>query len=387
MPKLKPLSQAAIKNKRVIIRVDFNIPISDNSKIDKNEKWRIESAIPTLKYLIKKRAKIIIITHLGRPNGKKNKTLKLDLIAKEVEKILKIKVLKLDEVEGGRVNQSIAQMKEGEIVMLENIRFYPEEEKNSLSFAKKLSKLGDVFINEAFSVSHRKHASIVGITKYLPSYAGLVFEKEIRELDKVLKEPKRPLLFIIGGAKIKTKIKVIDKFIKLADKILVGGALPNTIFAAHGIEVGKSLIERNMFKVVENLNLENSKIQLPIDFICKNTEISVKTLNGVSENEFIGDIGPKTVQLFLQEIKKAKMIIWNGPMGLVEKKPFDRASEAIARTIIQSRSYSVVGGGDTVTFINKLKLEKRFNYISTGGGAMLEYLAKETLPGIEALKK
>jgi len=387
MPKLKPLSQAAIKNKRVIIRVDFNIPISDNSKIDKNEKWRIESAIPTLKYLIKKRAKIIIITHLGRPNGKKNKTLKLDLIAKEVEKILKIKVLKLDEVEGGRVNQSIAQMKEGEIVMLENIRFYPEEEKNSLSFAKKLSKLGDVFINEAFSVSHRKHASIVGITKYLPSYAGLVFEKEIGELDKVLKEPKRPLLFIIGGAKIKTKIKVIDKFIKLADKVLVGGALPNTIFAAHGIEVGKSLIERNMFKVVENLNLENSKIQLPIDFICKNTEISVKTLNGVSENEFIGDIGPKTVQLFLQEIKKAKMIIWNGPMGLVEKKPFDRASEAIARTIIQSRSYSVVGGGDTVTFINKLKLEKRFNYISTGGGAMLEYLAKETLPGIEALKK
>ncbi len=387
MPKIKSLRRARIKNKRVLIRVDFNVSIGDDFKIDKKERWRIELAIPTLKYLIKKQAKIVLITHLGRPSGKKVKDLKLDLVAKEVEKILKRKITKLDEATGKKVSQTMAQMKAGDIIMLENIRFYPGEEKNSLSFAKQLAELGDIFINEAFSVSHRKHASIVGITKYLPSFTGLVFEREIKELNQVIHKPKRPLLFIIGGAKIKTKIKVIEKFIKLADKLLLGGALPNTIFAAHGIETGKSLIEKDMFKTVKNLNLENPKIQLPADFICQNEEISIRTINGIKENESAWDIGPETVSLFLEEIQRAKMIVWNGPMGLVEKEPFGRASEAIARAIIQSKTHSIVGGGDTVTFINRLNLGKKFNYVSTGGGAMLEYLANETLPGIEALKK
>jgi phosphoglycerate kinase len=278
-------------------------------------------------------------------------------------------------------------MKPGEIVMLENIRFYPEEEKNSPKFAKELSKLGDIFINEAFAVSHRKHTSIIGITKYLSSIAGPLFQQEIKELNKVLHKPERPLVVIIGGAKVATKIKVIEKFLKKADKLIIAGALPNTIFAARDINVGQSFVEKDMFKVVEKLDLENPKLQLPVDFVCQNSEIVVRGINAVKENESILDMGPKTVKLFLESIKDAKTIVWNGPLGLIEKKPFDKASEILAKAIAQSRAYSIVGGGDTAAFIRKLGLEKKFNYVSTGGGAMLEYLANETLPGIEALNK
>ena len=382
MPKVKTLKDISVKNKRVLMRVDFNVPPGEKKKL-----FKIEAVIPTLKYLIQQKAKIILMSHLGRPGGKVVKNLRLDLIVKELEKLLKRKVQKLDSAVGKGVQQVVEEMKPGEIIMLENIRFYPEEEKNSPKFAKQLAKLGDIFINEAFAVSHRKHASIVGIAKHLPSFVGMIFEKEIKELDKAVHKPKHPLLFIIGGAKIKTKIKVIEKFLKKADKLLVGGALPNTIFAAKGIDMGKSLVEKDMFKVVEGLNLENPKLQLPVDFVCQNFEISLRSINAVKENELAFDLGPRTVELFCQLVRDAKMVVWNGPLGFVEKEPFDGASEAIARTIVQSKAYSIVGGGDTVAFIKRLGLEKKFNYVSTGGGAMLEYLANETLPGIEALKK
>lgn len=382
VPKLKTIKDINVKNKRVLMRVDFNVPLEGKEKIAK-----IKAAMPTLKYLIKQESKIILISHLGRPKGKIVKELRLNSVANELEKLLRKEVRKLDSIIGKEVEQVVEKMKPGEIVMLENIRFYPEEEKNSPKFAKELSKLGDIFINEAFAVSHRKHASIIGITKYLPSVAGPLFEQEIKELNKVLRNPKRPLVVIIGGVKVATKIKVIEKFLKRADKLIIGGALPNTIFAARDINVGQSFVEKDMFKVVEELDLESPKIQLPTDFVCQNSEIVIRGINAVKENESILDMGPRTVKLFLESIKDTKTIVWNGPLGLIEKKPFDKASEILAKAIAQSRAYSIVGGGDTAAFIRKLGLEKKFNYVSTGGGAMLEYLANETLPGIEALNK
>jgi len=382
VPKLKTIKDINFKNKRVLMRVDFNVPLEGKEKIAK-----IKAAIPTLKYLIKQKSKIILISHLNRPKGKIIEELRLDSVAKKLEKLLRKGVRKLDSIIDKKVEQVVEKMKPGEIIMLENIRFYPEEEKNSPKFAKELSKLGDVFINEAFAVSHRKHASIISITKYLPSVAGPLFQQEIKELNKILHKPERPLVVVIGGAKVATKIKVIEKFLKRADKLIIAGALPNTIFAARDINVGQSFVEKDMFKVVEKLDLESPKLQLPVDFVCQNSEIVVRGINAVKENESILDMGPKTIKLFLESIKNAKTIVWNGPLGVVEKKPFDRTSEILAKAIVQSKAYSIVGGGDTAAFIKKLGLEKKFNYVSTGGGAMLEYLANETLPGIEALNK
>jgi len=382
VPKLKTIKDINVKNKRVLMRVDFNVPLESKKKLAK-----IRVTMPTLKYLIKQESKIILISHLGRPKGKIIEELRLDSVANELEKLLRKKIQKLDSIIGKEVEQVVEKMKPGEIIMLENIRFYPEEEKNSPKFAKELSKLGDIFINEAFAVSHRKHTSIIGITKYLSSIAGPLFQQEIKELNKVLHKPEHPLVVIIGGAKVATKIKVIEKFLKRADKLIIAGALPNTIFAARDINVGQSFVEKDMFKVVEELDLESPKIQLPVDFVCQNSEIVVRGINAVKENESILDMGPRTVKLFLESIRDAKMIVWNGPLGVIEKKPFDRASEILAKAIAQSKAHSIIGGGDTAAFARKLGLEKKFNYVSTGGGAMLEYLANETLPGIDALNK
>jgi len=278
----------ALPNKHVLVRVDFNVPLN-HTKISKNGLWKIESVLPTLNYLIEKKAKIILITHLGRPNGKIVKNLRLNLIKLKLEKLLKKKVWKLDNVVGKKVQEAVGEMKPADIIMLENIRFYPEEEKNSPKFIKELAKLGDIFVNEAFAVSHRKHASIVGIPKYLPSVVGLLFHKEIKGLDKVLYKPKRPFVVIIGGLKVSTKIKVIEKFLKKADKLLLGSALSDTIFAANGMELGKSFIEKDMFKVVRKLDLENPKLLLPVDFVCQNLETSLKSINAVKKDESVFD--------------------------------------------------------------------------------------------------
>ncbi len=379
MPKLKTIKDINVKNKRVLVRVDLNI--EGEEKLAK-----IERILPTLRYLIKEKSKIILISHLGRPDGKVVSNLRLDAVVRELERVLRKKVRKLDDAIGKKVQEVIGAMKPGGVMLLENIRFYPEEEKNFLKFAKELAKLGDVFVNEAFAVSHRKHASVVGLTKFLPSVAGFLFYQEVEELNRALYHPKHPLLVIIGGAKVETKIKVIEKFLKKADKVLIGGALPNTIFAACGINMGKSFVEKKMFSVVKKLDLDNPKLQLPNDFVCQNAGIVVRGINAVKDNESALDIGPKSVELFLDSIQKAKMIVWNGPLGLVEKEPFNKSSEIIAKAIAKSKAYSIVGGGDTSAFIRKIGLEKKFDYVSTGGGAMLDYLANETLPGIEALK-
>lgn len=385
MFKFKTLKDINVKNKRVLVRVDFNLSLDDDGKI--TDDFRIKEALSTIEYLLKKGTKVILMSHLGDPEGKFVKKLKTDVIQNRLLEYLDYSIVKAKDCIGKEIEDWTKEMQPGEILLLENLRFHHEEEANDIKFAKSLAKLGDIYVNEAFGVSHRKHASIVGVPKFLPSVAGFCLQKEVEELSRVLFEPKRPLVVIIGGAKVSTKIKVIEKFLKKADKLLLGGALINTVFAAKGFSLGKSFIEKNVFEIVEKLNLENPKIQLPNDFVCQNSEISVRGINAVKENESVFDIGPQSVELFLESIREAKTIVWNGPLGLIEKKPFNKGTEAIAKAIIKSRAYSIVGGGDTVVFIRKLGLEKKFKYVSTGGGAMLDYLAHETLPGIEALKK
>jgi len=388
MLKLKDLKKIKVKNKRVLVRADFDITLDKKGNIVND--FRIKKCIPTIEYLVKKEAKVILMAHLGRPNGKKVKKLKMDLIQARLLEYLNYPILKVNNCIGKKIENLTKKMISKEILLLENLRFYKQEKENDQDFAKKLAKLGDIYVNEAFAVSHRKHASIVGVTNYLPGAAGFNLQREIKELNKVLKNPKHPFLAVIGGGKVKTKIKVIKKFLNLADKVLIGGALPNTIFAAHKKKLGKSFINKDALKLAKSLNLKNPKLQLPVDFnvsLSQNYKNQIKEMDDICKNEEVFDIGPKTVDLFLKEINKAKTIILNGPLGLIEKKPFDKAFKKILQGIAKTKAYSIIGGGDTVAFIKKINLENKFNYISTGGGAMLEYLINETLPGIKSLSE
>lgn len=379
MSKIETLKNLDVKNKRALVRVNFDVPLDGKGEIADN--FRIKESLPTIEYLIKHKAKIILVSHLGRPNGKKNNKLSLKPIADELGRLLKKKVGFSNNIFGKDTGHN-------DILLLENIRFWADEEKNSFEFAKKLAELGDVFVNEAFAVSHREHASIVGIPKFLPSVPGFLFEKEIEELGKIIKNPKKPLIAIIGGAKIETKIKVINKFLKIADKVLIGGALANTIFASQGISMGGSLIDKDSFSEVKKINLKNPKLFLPIDLgIWDGKNVLYRDVGSLQWFEKALDIGPKTIHLFCDMVINAKTIVWNGPLGLTNQKPFDEASMGLIKAIDKSNAYAIVGGGDTIGFINKIGEDKIFNWMSTGGGAMLDYLANDTLSGIEALKK
>jgi 3-phosphoglycerate kinase len=379
MSKMETLKNLDVKNKRALVRVNFDVPLDEKGKIADN--FRIKESLSTIEYLIKQKAKIILISHLGRPNGKRNNKLSLKPIADELERLLRKKVGFSNNIFGKDIGHN-------DILLLENIRFWADEEKNSLEFAKKLAKLGDVFINEAFAVSHREHASIVGIPKFLPSAPGFLFEKEIEELEKIIKNSKKPLIAIIGGAKIETKIKVINKFLKIADKVLIGGALANTIFASQGISMGGSLIDKDSFSEVKKINLKNPKLFLPVDLgVWDGKSTLYRDVGPLQWFEKALDIGPKTIHLFCDMVMNAKMVVWNGPLGLTDQKPFDEASMELIEAIDKSNAYTIVGGGDTIGFINKIGKDKIFDWMSTGGGAMLDYLANDTLPGIQALKK
>jgi len=385
MPKIKTLKDINLKNQRALVRVDFDLPLDGKGNI--LDDFRLKESLETIKYLIKQKAKIILISHLGRPTGKRVKKFSLEPIGKRLGKILKKKIRFSKDIIGWKVKKSIELMNFGDILLLENIRFISGEEENSPKLAKELASFGDIFINEAFAVSHREHASIVGSPQYLPSFLGFCFEKEIKELNKVLFKPKKPLVAIIGGAKISTKIKVINKFLNIADYVLIGGALANTIFAKQGFDMADSAIDKESFGDIEKINLKNPKLFLPIDLgVWNKNRVYYEDVDNLFKGEKALDIGPKTINLFCDLIREAKTIVWNGPMGLTEQKPFDRSSKAIVDCISESDAYSIVGGGDTVAFIRQIKKEKIFSHLSTGGGAMLDYLANETLPGLDVLR-
>lgn len=346
---MKTLNDFDFKNKRVLVRCEFNVPLDEKGNI--SDDFRIVQTLPTINYLIEKGAKLLLMCHLGRPDGKIVKKLRLDPVAEKLSVLLGRPIKKLNDCVGAEVEEAIQKIQSGEVFLLENLRFYKEEEENDENFAKKLSKLGDIYINDAFGDSHRAHASIVGVPKYLPHGAGFLLEKEVKFLTKIMKNPKRPLVAIIGGKKIeKTKLNLINRFSGNGGWVLIGGLIK------------KGIKEKNI-----KLD-EPQKVIEPVE-------------------EVIGlDISQKTVNLFKEKIKKAKTIFWDGVLGKTEEKKFQAGSEAIARAIIASSAFSVVGGGETVEFINRLGLSGKFNHVSTGGGAMLDFISDGKLVGIEALK-
>jgi 3-phosphoglycerate kinase len=404
----KTIKDINLKNKKVILRVTYDVPLKKNGNgwIVADDS-RIKISIPTIEYLLKQNCKIILISYLGRPHGKVIEDLRLKPVAKKLIDQLankKIKIFYLKDCVGKEVKKKIEEMKTNEIILLENTRFYPEEEKNDLKFAKKLANLGEVFINDAFAQSHRIHASTVGITKFLPSVMGLNFEKEIKILTKIKTNSKKPLVVIIGGIKINTKIEVIKNFLKQADWILIGGVAGLIFLKELGYNVGKlpndslkNQTNNSITKTItELLPFVGEKIILPVDGIIEKTiglkkqarKIDIAFLNSHNLSECsILDIGPQTIELFSQYIKKAKTIIWNGPMGMFEKEKFSQGTKKIAQAIANSQIYSLIGGGDTEEAINKFNLDGKFSYVCVAGGAMLEFLADKKLPALEALRQ
>ncbi|MCX6779165.1 MAG: phosphoglycerate kinase [Candidatus Magasanikbacteria bacterium] len=385
-----------LEGKRVLMRVDFNVGFNKEGKIEPEDAIKIERTLPTIKYLVKQKAKIILVAHLGRPDGKIVEGLRLNGVADFVSEALKKKITKLDDVYGLIVEHQVRTMKNGQIILLENIRFEEGEETNSSALAKELSKLGDIFVNEAFGVSHRKAASICAITKYLPSYAGLLLEEEIKAMDYVLKKPKAPVVVIMGGLKFETKLPVIKKLLPKADQVLLGGGLSSTVLAALGYEVGSSNIGKEYLAEAKKIG-ENKKVFIPVDVVAgrkdsqeyKHCPVEKHSKKVCVGDLAIYDIGPHTVRAWAEIIKKANTIIWNGPMGFFEQHPFDKGSLSIAY-LVGARSkgpaYGIVGGGETLAVMARSKMVQYVDHISTGGGAMLEYLSGKKLPGLQSLE-
>lgn len=377
-----------LKNKKVLVRVDFNVPIGSDGTINNKEDWRIKAVIPTIKYLLKKRAKIILMAHLGRPEGRVVEEMKLGPVQDRLSDLLSLSIIKTPDCIGNIVKETIEDMKSGEIVLLENLRFYKEEEENDEGFAKKLADLGNVYINDAFSDSHRTHASICAITKFLPSYAGLLLEREVKVLSGAINNPKRPATVIIGGAKAETKVPVIEYLMDKFDNVLVGGVVANAILKAKGIDTGKSLINGVDMNRVKKIDFESSRLHIPVDVIVCDSEgksVALLAVGKVGDNKIL-DIGTESVNLYSKIISDSKTIIWNGPMGMFEDKNFAFGTKEIAKAIVKSKGYKITGGGDTIAALDKFGYLDNIDYICTGGGAMLEFFSGKKLPGLEALE-
>ncbi|MFA4815557.1 MAG: phosphoglycerate kinase [Candidatus Gracilibacteria bacterium] len=387
---LRTLSSADLKGKRVLLRTDFNVPIQDGVVQDKT---RLEGSLPTLRFLIEQGCKIIIATHLGRPKGKPDPEFKLDAVAKELSSLLDAPVSKLNDCVGPEVEAAVSAMTEGQVVLLENLRFHAEEEANDPAFAQALAKLAEVYVSDAFGTVHRAHASTEGVAHLLPAYAGLLVEKEVKVLSGLMENPARPLCLLVGGAKVDTKIGILEKFLEIADLFVIGGALANTFLKAQGHDVGASLYEEDKLDVAQKF-LEAAKgktVLLPVDAmvseeVSETAKVQTVNVSQVSGALKILDLGVKTVELYSAALKKSKTIIWNGPMGLYEMSPFATGTQAIAKAVAESGAVSVLGGGDTIDAVHHFGYSgKEFTHLSTGGGAMLEFLEGKELPGIKVL--
>jgi len=380
-----------IKGLKVLVRCDLNVPIKNGKVVDD---FRIKKLIPTINYLRSAGAKIILITHLGRPR-ERDLAFSVRPVARRLWELVSGRVEFVDDTIGDKVEKEINEMLEGDIVVLENLRFYKEEEQNDDEFSKKLARLGDIFVQDAFGACHREHSSIVGVNKYIPSFPGLLLEEEIRVLSDALVSPDRPLVSMVGGFKVSSKIKVIKRLLEKSDYLLLGGRVANSLLMAKGIYV-KDLLsseEEELMEVAKEINLADPKLQLPIDGVMGLSNFDeeykrIGAIGSIRKEEDVLDIGPETIEKYKNILSGAKTIIWNGPLGYFEKETFSKGTEEIARIIgqINSEVFSIVGGGETVEAIQKLGIENQFDHISTGGGAMLDFIAGKELPGIKALE-
>jgi phosphoglycerate kinase len=361
----------------VLVRVDFNLPMEKGKIVDD---FRIKKALPTIEYLHKKGATVILLAHLETAGDDR---VSLKVVAARLKKYLPTSIFIETPIFSDETEKELLELKKGSIVLLENLRREKGEKDNAPSFARALSRYGDIYVNEAFSVSHRAHASIVGIAKHIPSYAGFQLQDEVKHLSEAF-DPSHPFLFILGGAKFETKIPLIKKFLKNADQCVIGGALMNDFFLAKGYDVGTSLVDGGNFQI--GTLLKHKNLVLPVDVeVAKGSKHHVTKPSDVAKDEMIVDIGPATVEILKGLIEKAKFILWNGPLGKYETG-FGGATEQVLKLISKSNAQSVIGGGDTVALVSKLKLEDKLGFVSTGGGATLDFLDKGTLPGIKALK-
>ena len=391
---MKYIDQIDMKGKRVFLRVDFNVPMDKSGNV--TDDTRVRASLPTIKYSLEKGAKVILASHLGRPKGKRVEGMSLKPVAKILSSLLKKDVVFVDDCVGEKAQAAVGKMKEGDIILLENLRFQPGEDKNDPEFAKKLAGLCDIYIDDAFAVSHRAAASNSAITEFVKTCAaGFLLKNEIEYFNKVMVNPARPLVAIIGGSKVSDKIGVLEKIMEKVDKLLVGGGMAFTFLKASGYGIGKSLCETDMLdlarKIMEKARQKNVQFLLPVDaVIAKNpaadAEIKICNIKDIPEDWIGLDIGPATITLFSDAVKNAKTIVWNGPLGMFELAPFSKGTFSLVHAVANSGALTIVGGGDTDTAVHQTGESAKISFISTGGGAFLELLEGKTLPGVAALE-
>lgn len=386
------IEDISVKGKKVLVRVDFNVPMDENKNI--TDDTRIRAALPTIKYLKEQGAKVILVSHLGRPKGQFNDKFSMNPVADKLAELLGQEVTKVNDCIGPEVEKAASELNEGDVLLLENIRFYAEEEKNDEEFSRKLASLAEVYVNDAFGTAHRAHASTAGVAKFLPAAAGYLLQKEIHFMGKALQAPDRPFVAIIGGAKVSDKIGVIENLLSKVDTLIIGGGMANTFLKAQGYAVGKSLVEEEKLELAKSL-LTKAKDKgvnflLPEDVVvadkfAADADHKAVTVTEIPAEWMALDIGPKTSEIFASAVKEAKTVVWNGPMGVFEMEAFAKGTENVAKALAGSGATSIVGGGDSVAAVEKMGVADKMSHISTGGGASLEFLEGKALPGVEAL--
>jgi len=382
-----------VRDKRVLVRVDFNVPLDEETGTISDDS-RIQAALPTIEYLIDQKAKVILCSHLGRPHGKVVEKLRMTVVAERLSQLLQRQVRVTQDCIGSDVEQAVGELRGGDVLLLENLRFYPEEEKNDPAFAQALARLAEVYVNDAFGAAHRSHASISGVTEYLPAVAGLLMEREITTLDGILENPAHPFVALLGGAKVSDKVGMLENIMGKVDCLLIGGGMAAVFLKAKSYETGQSLVETGSlgtaFDLMEQADAHGVRLLLPVDVVVADktgaeATVEVVRIEKIPPNMKILDIGPRTIESFREELKKSRTVFWNGPMGMYETPQFAQGTKSIAWLLASLKATTIIGGGSTAEAVIEMKLADKMSFVSTGGGASLRFLGGRALPGVEAL--
>ena len=390
----KTIRDVDVEGRRILLRVDFNVPLDFNTGSISDDS-RIRASLSTIKYLVDHKAKIILCSHLGRPKARVVEGLCLKPIAQRLSQLISVPIMTVSDCVGQEVESKVRELKEGEILVLENLRFHPEEEANDPQFAQRLAKLADIYVNDAFGTAHRAHASTVGVAEYLPAVAGFLMQKELEAMGKLLYNPERPFACLIGGAKVSDKIGLLQNMLKKVDILLIGGGMAATFFKAEGYEVGHSLVEEDRMDLAKKLLEEAQEwkvpLQLPQDVVVaaeikQGASNKIASITDMPQDSYIVDIGPKTVELFCQELSKCRTVMWNGPMGIYEIPQFSQGTKTIASFLATLNAVTIIGGGSSAEVVQEMRLVDKMTHVSTGGGSTLRFLEGDVLPGVEVLQ-